>query len=306
MAANTGNGTAGACFAALCGKSRAICASRIPDQNLPGSDRGRGLEVVPSARTGGSANRVTRPESHVTGAAPATDTDAMDPAETPRGHSVVHDTTGDEAELAAVLAVVLAGIASGESRIAGLPDTEPTRRAIDAMSALGARMEFQGGELVATGTGNGCLLAAEHPLEFGDAAAAGILLLGLTATYDMETRFLDLPEEGDRLIAMLREMGVQATTGREPSVGGPKVAAPIVADCIEAQPAIAVAVLLAGLNAPGITSVACPPGMPAAVVTLFCAFDADVVATESARGAVLSLIGQTDLAAASLDLGALS
>jgi 3-phosphoshikimate 1-carboxyvinyltransferase len=233
----------------------------------------------------------------------------MDPAYTPRtGHIADKDAAGEAADLAATLAVVLAGLASGESRITGLRDTEETRRAVDAMRALGARIAFQGGELAATGTGNGCLLEAEAPLEFGNATTAGILLLGLVATYDMETRLSGLPRDAglSGLIEALGQMGVQFPEAAPLSVHGPKIAAPVVADCTGSSTAVAVAVLLAGLNAPGITSVACPPYMPCVVPGLFAAFGVRIAANQGSAEKVLSVTGQTDLVAASLDLGAFS
>jgi 3-phosphoshikimate 1-carboxyvinyltransferase len=233
----------------------------------------------------------------------------MDPAYTQRtGHPADTGAAGAASDLVASLAVALAGLASGDSRITGLPDTTATRRVAGAMRDLGAQIVFQGGELITTGTGNGCLLAAEYPLEFGDASTAGMLLLGLVATYDMETRLSGLTADADAgaLVEMLGQMGVQLADGAQLAVHGPKVAAPTVADCTGSSPTVAVAVLLAGLNAPGITSVDCPADMPLEVARLFDAFGARIATTESGAGTVLAVTGQMDLAAASLDLGAFS
>lgn len=114
------------------------------------------------------------------------------------------------------------------------------------------------------GTGNGALLQPEGPLDFGNAGTGSRLTMGLVGTYDMETTFIgDASLSGrpmGRVLEPLRQMGVQvlkATPGdRMPiTLHGPKHAAPITYRVPMASAQVKSAVLLAGLNTPGITTV---------------------------------------------------
>jgi 3-phosphoshikimate 1-carboxyvinyltransferase len=156
------------------------------------------------------------------------------------------------------------GLASGETRITGLLEGEDVMRTGEAMKAMGAHITKTNGEWVIRGTGNGALLEATAPLDFGNAGTGSRLTIGLVGTYDMETTFI-----GDaslskrpmgRVLDPLREMGLQvlksASGDRMPlTLRGPKVAAPITYRVPMASAQVKSAVLLAGLNTPGVTTV---------------------------------------------------
>ncbi len=156
------------------------------------------------------------------------------------------------------------GLASGETRITGLLEGEDVMRTGDAMKAMGAHIEKRGGEWIIQGTGNGALLQAEGPLDFGNAGTGSRLTMGLVGTYDMETTFIgDASLSGrpmGRVLEPLRQMGVQvinaAPGDRMPlTLRGPRQAAAITYRVPMASAQVKSAVLLAGLNAPGITTV---------------------------------------------------
>ncbi|MGB3833594.1 MAG: 3-phosphoshikimate 1-carboxyvinyltransferase [Mesorhizobium sp.] len=156
------------------------------------------------------------------------------------------------------------GLASGETRITGLLEGEDVLRTGQAMQAMGAHIEKRGAEWVIRGTGNGALLEPEGPLDFGNAGTGSRLTMGLVGTYDMETTFVgDASLSGrpmGRVLDPLRQMGVQvlksAAGDRMPlTLRGPKHAAPITYRVPMASAQVKSAVLLAGLNAPGITTV---------------------------------------------------
>ncbi|MGX9575851.1 3-phosphoshikimate 1-carboxyvinyltransferase [Mesorhizobium sp. f-mel] len=156
------------------------------------------------------------------------------------------------------------GLASGETRITGLLEGEDVMRTGAAMKAMGAHIEKLGTEWVIRGTGNGALLQPEGPLDFGNAGTGSRLTMGLIGTYDMETTFIgDTSLSGrpmGRVLEPLRQMGVQvlkATPGdRMPiTLHGPKHAAPITYRVPMASAQVKSAVLLAGLNTPGVTTV---------------------------------------------------
>ncbi|QPC86349.1 3-phosphoshikimate 1-carboxyvinyltransferase [Mesorhizobium sp. NBSH29] len=156
------------------------------------------------------------------------------------------------------------GLASGETRITGLLEGEDVMRTGEAMKAMGAHIQKTGTEWVIRGTGNGALLEPQAPLDFGNAGTGSRLTMGLVGTYDMETTFIgDASLSGrpmGRVLNPLREMGVQvleASPGdRMPiRLHGPKVAAPIEYRVPMASAQVKSAVLLAGLNTPGVTTV---------------------------------------------------
>ena len=155
------------------------------------------------------------------------------------------------------------GLASGETRITGLLEGEDVINTGKAMQAMGAKIEKVGAEWIIQGTGNGALLAPEAPLDFGNAGTGCRLTMGLVAAYDFETIFV-----GDaslskrpmgRVLAPLREMGVQVTAAegdRLPvTLRGPATPNPITYRVPMASAQVKSAVLLAGLNTPGTTTV---------------------------------------------------
>jgi 3-phosphoshikimate 1-carboxyvinyltransferase len=163
-------------------------------------------------------------------------------------------------------ALMFGGIASGETRITGLLEGEDVLRTGEAMRAFGARIDRAGGEWIVRGVGNGCLLEPGSPLDFGNAGTGSRLTMGLAGVYDMRTTFVgDASLSGrpmKRVLDPLREMGVQveaAPGDRMPiTLRGPRHAAPITYRVPMASAQVKSAVLLAGLNTPGITTVVEP------------------------------------------------
>jgi len=161
-------------------------------------------------------------------------------------------------------ALMFGGLASGETRISGLLEGEDVLRTAEAMRAMGAQIDRRDGTWTIRGVGNGCLLEPEAPLDFGNAGTGSRLTMGLVGTYDMTTRFI-----GDaslskrpmgRVLDPLREMGTQVLQA-EPgdrlpiTLRGPKHATPINYRVPMASAQVKSAVLLAGLNTPGVTTV---------------------------------------------------
>ncbi|MCQ0989228.1 3-phosphoshikimate 1-carboxyvinyltransferase [Jiella marina] len=160
-------------------------------------------------------------------------------------------------------AFLFGGLAAGTTRISGLLEGEDVLATGRAMAALGARIAKEGDVYVVEGVGNGCLLEPETQLDFGNAGTGARLTMGLVGVYDFQSTFV-----GDaslsrrpmgRVLDPLRQMGVEvmARSGdRLPlSIRGPRVAAPITYRVPMASAQVKSAVLLAGLNAPGVTTV---------------------------------------------------
>ncbi len=160
--------------------------------------------------------------------------------------------------------LMLGALAAGETRITGLLEGEDVLRTADAMRAMGARIRRLEGTWLVDGVGNGCLLEAEAPLDFGNAGTGARLTMGLVGTYDMKTSFVgDASLSGrpmGRVLAPLREMGTQvldcAPGERLPlTLAGPKHAAPITYRVPVPSAQVKSAVLLAALNTAGVTTV---------------------------------------------------
>lgn len=158
------------------------------------------------------------------------------------------------------------GLAAGETRITGLLEGEDVLATGRAMQAMGAQTRKEGNTWIVNGTGNGCLLEPAEPLDFGNAGTGARLTMGLVGTYDMKTTFIgDASLSGrpmGRVLNPLREMGVQveASEGdRLPlTLRGPRTANPINYRVPMASAQVKSAVLLAGLNTTGITTVVEP------------------------------------------------
>jgi 3-phosphoshikimate 1-carboxyvinyltransferase len=160
-------------------------------------------------------------------------------------------------------ALILGGLASGETRVAGLLEGEDVLNTGKAMQAIGAVIRKEGDAWIINGTGNGALLAPEVPLDFGNSGTGARLIMGLAGVYDFDTVFtgdasLSRRPMG-RVLDPLRRVGVQVKAmegDRLPvMLRGPKTPAPIRYTLPVASAQVKSAVLLAGLNVPGVTTV---------------------------------------------------
>ncbi|MEX3011151.1 3-phosphoshikimate 1-carboxyvinyltransferase [Hoeflea sp. TYP-13] len=155
------------------------------------------------------------------------------------------------------------GLASGQTRITGLLEGEDVLATGRAMQAMGAYIRKEGDTWIIDGVGNGCLLEPEAALDFGNAGTGVRLTMGLVGTYAFSATFtgdasLSKRPMG-RVLDPLRLMGVQVEAqegDRLPvTLRGPHIANPITYRVPMASAQVKSAVLLAGLNAPGTTTV---------------------------------------------------
>lgn len=160
-------------------------------------------------------------------------------------------------------ALILGGLASGETRIFELLEGEDVLNTGKVMQAMGAVIRKDGGVWIINGTGNGALLAPEVPLDFGNSGTGARLTMGLAGVYDFDTVFTGDASLSQRpmgrVLDPLRRMGVQvkAVEGDRLPVmlRGPETPAPICYTLPVASAQVKSAVLLAGLNIPGVTTV---------------------------------------------------
>jgi 3-phosphoshikimate 1-carboxyvinyltransferase len=200
--------------------------------------------------------------------------------------------------------LMFGGLASGVTRISGLLEGEDVINTGRAMAAMGAAITREGADWVVRGTGNGCLLQPQGPLDFGNAGTGSRLTMGLVGVYDMATTFI-----GDaslqsrpmkRVLDPLRQMGVQveaAAGDRMPlTLRGPRVAAPITYRVPMASAQVKSAVLLAGLNTPGVTTVIEPVATRDHTEKMLQGFGAKLDVTVDGGGVRhISILGQGEL-----------
>ena len=153
----------------------------------------------------------------------------------------------------------------GETRIDGLLEGDDVLRTGAACKAFGAQIERLGeGKWSLRGAGLGSLLQPEAPLDFGNAGTGSRLMMGLagshavTTTFDGDASLRKRPMRRilDPLALMGTEVLAQAEGGRCPiTLRGTAEPAPIEYRTPVASAQIKSAVLLAGLNALGRTTV---------------------------------------------------
>ncbi|RCL03496.1 MAG: 3-phosphoshikimate 1-carboxyvinyltransferase [Candidatus Tokpelaia sp. JSC161] len=158
--------------------------------------------------------------------------------------------------------LIIGGLASGETHITGLLESDDVLNTCKAMQAIGALIYKEKKRWIIKGTGNSCLLEAHHPLYFGNSGTGARLVMGLVGTYNMQTTFIgDISlskRPMDRILDPLKLMGTQVLTKNNHlpiTLLGPTTAAPIIYHVPIASAQVKSSLLLAGLNTPGITTI---------------------------------------------------
>lgn len=161
-------------------------------------------------------------------------------------------------------ALMLSGLAVGRSEVRGLLEGEDVLATASAMRAMGATVNRLGdGHYEIYGVGVGGLLEPEIHLDMGNSGTSTRLLLGLMATHDLTatvTGDASLSKRPmGRVIDPLTEFGASfsaRTGGRLPlTIKGTPDPLPLDYTTPMASAQVKSAVLLAGLNTPGITTV---------------------------------------------------
>ncbi len=161
-------------------------------------------------------------------------------------------------------ALILGGLAIGETTVSGLLEGDDVLHTADAMRAFGARIE-RGGDGIwrIRGCGVGGLREPDNVIDMGNSGTAVRLLMGLAASMDFPAFFV-----GDaslsarpmgRVLTPLSRMGARFIThsgGRLPlAVIGTEAPQPIEYRLPVASAQVKSAILLAALNTPGTTTV---------------------------------------------------
>jgi 3-phosphoshikimate 1-carboxyvinyltransferase len=203
-------------------------------------------------------------------------------------------------------ALIFGALAVGETRITGLLEGEDVLCTAKAMRALGARVERTGeGAWSVHGVGVGGFAAPAEPLDFGNSGTGCRLVMGavggcpIAATFDGDASLRKRPMR--RILDPLAQMGAKAVTsadgGRLPlRLQGALDPIPIAYRTPVASAQIKSAILLAGLAAPGATTVVEPEASRDHTERLLRHFGAEVtVAPEGEHGRRITLKGQPEL-----------
>ncbi|WP_299649224.1 3-phosphoshikimate 1-carboxyvinyltransferase [Sphingomonas bacterium] len=201
-------------------------------------------------------------------------------------------------------AVMLASLAVGESRIEGLLEGEDVLATAAAMRAMGATIaRAEDGAWLVHGVGVGGLLQPEGALDMGNSGTSTRLLMGLVASHPITATFI-----GDaslsrrpmaRVVEPLRQIGADITVSpgdRLPlMVRGLCPAVPIAYRPPVASAQVKSAILLAGLNTPGITRVIEPVATRDHSERMLRGFGAALTVEPREDGTIISLTGEPEL-----------
>ena len=203
-------------------------------------------------------------------------------------------------------ALILGALAVGETRISGLLEGEDVLNTAKAMRALGAKVErtaISPGRC--TGSGVAGFAEPQVPLDFGNSGTGCRLVMGavagcpITAVFDGDASLRGRPMR--RILDPLELMGARAGAsgegGRLPlTLNGARDPLPILYRTPVASAQIKSAVLLAGLAAPGVTTVIETEASRDHTELMLRHFGAQIVSRrEGAHGRKIALTGQPEL-----------
>ena len=160
--------------------------------------------------------------------------------------------------------IILSSLAIGESKINGLLNSSDVNCTINAMKSFGASIDMSSNdECTVNGIGIGSLKQPDNPIDFGNSGTAVRLILGLVSTYPIETHFTgdeSLTQRPMRRVTdPLTDFGANFELRNKEFlpivVKGANLPIPITYEMEVASAQVKSAILLAGLNAPGITTV---------------------------------------------------
>jgi 3-phosphoshikimate 1-carboxyvinyltransferase len=203
-------------------------------------------------------------------------------------------------------ALILGALAVGETRISGLLEGEDVLNTAKAMRALGAEVERTGDfAWVVHGVGVAGFAQPQNPLDFGNSGTGCRLVMGavagcpITAVFDGDASLRSRPMRRvlDPLELMGARVGASGDGGRLPlTLMGARDPLPILYRTPVASAQIKSAVLLAGLAAPGTTTVIETEASRDHTELMLKHFGAEIVTTpEGSHGRKIALTGQPEL-----------
>jgi 3-phosphoshikimate 1-carboxyvinyltransferase len=203
-------------------------------------------------------------------------------------------------------ALILGALAVGETRISGLLEGEDVLNTAKAMRVLGAKVERTGDFAWSVrGVGVAGFAQPQVPLDFGNSGTGCRLVMGavagcpITAIFDGDASLRGRPMR--RILDPLELIGAKASAcgegGRLPlTLNGAREPLPILYRTPVASAQIKSAVLLAGLAAPGVTTVVEAESSRDHTERMLSHFGAQIVSkAEGTHGRNIALTGQPEL-----------
>ena len=202
-------------------------------------------------------------------------------------------------------ALILGLLAIGETCIENLLEGDDVLRTAAAVRALGGRADREApGRWRVVGAGIGGLRQPAGILDFGNAGTGSRLMMGVAGSHPITSRF-----DGDaslrhrpmrRILDPLVRMGTTVVSeepgGRVPiTLRGPDETIPILYETPAPSAQIKSAVLLAGLNSPGVTTVVEREATRDHTERMVRHFGADVTVEAEGHGRRIALAGQPTL-----------
>ena len=208
-------------------------------------------------------------------------------------------------------ALILGALAVGETKVSGLLEGEDVLNTAKSMQALGARVERTGDfAWKVNGVGVGGFAQPKAALDFGNSGTGCRLVMGavagcpISAVFDGDASLRSRPMR--RILDPLEKMGAKVIAGGEGgrlplTLQGARDPLPIVYKTPVASAQIKSAVLLAGLAAPGTTTVVETEASRDHTELMLKHFGAEITSTrEGPHGRRITLVGQPELHGASV------
>ena len=200
-------------------------------------------------------------------------------------------------------ALILGALAQGKTEIAGLLEAEDILATAGALKQLGAQIEKTGECWVVTGSGLGGLSEPEAALDFGNSGTGARLMMGIVTGHPLRAVFtgdasLQKRPMG-RVLDPLKKMGLAVEEKDRNTLPltllGASNIVPIRYRLPVPSAQVKSAILLAGLLAPGRTTVVEAEKTRDHTERMVTYFGGSIVTREGAEGLEISLEGQTSL-----------
>ncbi|MFL5260093.1 MAG: 3-phosphoshikimate 1-carboxyvinyltransferase [Hyphomicrobiales bacterium] len=207
-------------------------------------------------------------------------------------------------------ALMLGAVAVGETRIRGLLEAEDVLNTALAMNALGASAQRSADGLWRVqGVGVSGLMSPEDPLDFGNSGTGARLAMGLMAATPLTARLTGdaslVKRPMARVMTPLERIGARfdSADGRLPlTLRGARDPIPITYELPVPSAQVKSAVLLAGLNTPGCTTVVEPIPTRDHTERMLEGFGAKLTVEEMGSGRRIRIEGQHELVAREIEV----
>ncbi|MGI9380409.1 MAG: 3-phosphoshikimate 1-carboxyvinyltransferase [Methyloligellaceae bacterium] len=199
--------------------------------------------------------------------------------------------------------LIFSALATGHSEIVGLLESEDVLATAEALKNLGADIYREGECWHVTGCGLGGFQQPSAPLDLGNSGTGVRLLMGAVSGSGIRPGFIGDESLSRRPMARvldpLRMMGVQPETDENDTLpltlNCPDRLLPIEYTLKVASAQVKSAILLAGLQAPGVTTIVEPVLTRDHTERLLDYFGADLTLEPTDTGRTIAIRGETDL-----------